>query len=298
MVLLLSSVLGEATTRHNPRFRDGVAVPGSERGGMTYGIIGLGTMGSAIAGTLRASANATVIATTHRAATAEAAAKRLGIGVGTDSASLARASDVIVLSVKPHQARAVLESIAPDLAGKLLISVCAAMTTADLESWSGNRTAVIRAMPNTPCLIGRGMTVLAAGKSAQPKDLDEAVAVFAPLGQTAVLDESLMDAATGLSGCGPAYAFLIIEALADAGVQLGIPRATSTLLAAQTLLGASQLVLETKTHPAVLKDQVTTPGGCTIDGLVALEDGGLRSVLIGGVVAAANRSIALRRDVR
>ena len=296
-MLLGSIVLWDATTRHNPGFPDGVAVPGSEHSGMTYGIIGLGTMGSAIAGALRSGADATVIATTHRAATAEAAARRLDIGVGSDNIALARASDVIVLSVKPYQARVVLEEIAPELEGKLLISVCAAITTSDLEAWSGNRVAVVRAMPNTPCLIGMGMTVLTAGISARPNDLDRAVALFAPLGQTATLDEKLMDAATGLSGCGPAYAFLIIEALADAGVQLGIPRATSLQLATQTLLGASQLVLETKTHPAVLKDQVTTPGGCTIDGLIALEDGGLRSVLISGVVAAANRSVALRREV-
>lgn len=264
---------------------------------MTYGIIGLGTMGSAIAGALRTGTDATVIGTTNRAATAEAAAKRLNIGVGCDNLALARESDVIVLGVKPYQARGVVEAIAPELSGKLLISVCAAVTTADLEAWSGSRAAVVRAMPNTPCLIGAGMTVLAAGKTATPADLEAAVALFAPLGKTAVLDESLMDAATGLSGCGPAYVFMIIEALADAGVQLGINRATSTLLAAQTLLGAAQLVLESKTHPAVLKDQVTTPGGCTIDGLVALEDGNLRSVLIGGVVAAANRSIALRTEV-
>jgi len=264
---------------------------------MTYGIIGLGTMGSAIAGALRAGADARVIGTTTRAATAEAAAKRLQIDVTADNVATARASDVIVLSCKPYQARGVVESIASELDGKLLISVCAAITTNDLQAWSGNRAAVIRAMPNTPCLIGAGMTVLTAGSSANPKDLEAAVALFAPLGKTAVLDESLMDAATGLSGCGPAYVFMIIEALADAGVQLGINRATSTLLATQTLLGAAQLVLESKTHPAVLKDQVTTPGGCTIDGLVALEDGGLRSVLISGVVAAANRSIALRTGV-
>jgi pyrroline-5-carboxylate reductase len=264
---------------------------------MTYGIIGLGTIGSAIAGALCAGGDATVIATTNRAETAAAASARLKIAVDADNVALARASDVIVLSVKPYQARSVVEAIAPELAGKLLVSVCAAVTTSDLEAWSGNRAAVVRAMPNTPCLIGAGMTVLCAGASAKPADLEAAVALFTPLGRTATLNESLMDAATGLSGSGPAYVFMIIEALADAGVQLGIPRATSTLLAAQTLLGSAQLVLESKTHPAVLKDQVTTPGGCTIDGLVALEDGGLRSVLIAGVVAATNRSVSLREDV-
>jgi pyrroline-5-carboxylate reductase len=124
--------------------------------------------------------------------------------------------------------------------------------------------------------------------------LASAVELFASLGRTAVLDESLMDAATGLSGCGPAYVFLIIEALAEAGVKLGINRATSTLLATQTLLGSAQLVLQRGVHPAELKDEVTTPGGCTIDGLVALEEGGLRSTLISGVMAAANRSRTLR----
>jgi pyrroline-5-carboxylate reductase len=140
------------------------------------------------------------------------------------------------------------------------------------------------------------MTVLAPAAGTAKDHLDQAIALFATVGRTAVLDEALMDAATGLSGCGPAYGFLIVEALADAGVKLGIDRATSITLAAQTLLGAAQLVLERGVHPAVLKDQVTTPGGCTIDGLVALEDGGLRSALASAVIAAANRSRTLRGD--
>jgi len=259
---------------------------------MTYGIIGLGTMGSAVAGAL-VSAGRQVIGTTHAPATATAAAARLGIEVGTDNVALARASDVIVLGVKPYQAREVVQAIAPELDGKLLISVCAAVTTADIRTWSGDRATVVRAMPNTPALIGAGMTVLAAG-AAGSEALAVAVELFASLGRTAVLDESLMDAATGLSGCGPAYVFLIIEALAEAGVKLGINRATSTLLATQTLLGSAQLVLQRGVHPAELKDEVTTPGGCTIDGLVALEEGGLRSTLINGVMAAANRSRTMR----
>jgi pyrroline-5-carboxylate reductase len=127
--------------------------------------------------------------------------------------------------------------------------------------------------------------------------MEAAIDLFSSLGRTAVLDENLMDAATGLSGCGPAYVFLIIEALAEAGVKLGIPRGTSTLLAAQTLLGASQLALQRDVHPAALKDEVTTPAGCTIDGLMALEDGRLRSTLISGVIAAANRSRELRAEL-
>jgi len=263
---------------------------------MTYGIIGLGTMGAALTGALLSVPGAKVIATTRHAASAKAAHERLGIEVTTDNVALARASDTIVLCVKPYQARDVVESIAGDLDGKMLISICAAVTTADLETWSAHRAVVIRAMPNTPCLIGVGMTVLAAGAATTPEHLDVAVTLFASLGRTAVLDEGLMDAATGLSGCGPAYVFLIIEALAEAGVKLGIDRATSTLLAAQTLNGASQLALQSSKHPAALKDEVTTPAGCTIDGLMALEDGRLRSTLIGGVIAAADRSRALRTE--
>jgi pyrroline-5-carboxylate reductase len=152
-------------------------------------------------------------------------------------------------------------------------------------------------MPNTPCLIGAGMTVLSAGAASGSDELEAAVELFSSLGRTAVLDESLMDAATGLSGCGPAYVFLMIESLAEAGVKLGINRSTSTLLAAQTLFGAAQLVLQRQVHPAALKDEVTTPAGCTIDGLMALEDGRLRSTLISGVIAAASRSRALRAEL-
>jgi pyrroline-5-carboxylate reductase len=249
---------------------------------MTYGIIGLGTMGGALAGVLRALDGTRVIGTTRSSA--------------ADNAALARQSDVIVLCVKPYQARAVVEAIAPELAGKLLISVCASITTGDLRTWSGNRAAVVRAMPNTPALIGAGMTVLAPGAETGAEQLETAVRLFGSVGRTAVLDEALMDAATGLSGCGPAYVFLIIEALSEAGVKLGIDRETSVMLAAQTLLGAAQLVLERGVHPATLKDEVTTPGGCTIDGLLALEDGHLRSTLIAGVLAAANRSRTLRED--
>jgi pyrroline-5-carboxylate reductase len=263
---------------------------------MTTGIIGLGTMGSALAAALRTRGGARIVGTDDHAATARAAAERLGIDLAADNKALARASDVVVLCVKPHQARAAVEAIASELAGKLLVSICAGVTTGDLRAWSSDRAAVVRAMPNTPALIGAGMTVLAPGAATSPEQLDTAVQLFGAVGRTAILDETLMDAATGLSGCGPAYVFLIVEALSDAAVKLGIDRATAVLLASQTLLGSAQLILERGVHPAVLKDQVTTPGGCTIEGLVALEDGGLRSTLIAGVVAAANRSRTLRGE--
>ncbi len=263
---------------------------------MAVGIIGLGTMGSALASALRASDTARIIGTARRTEKAREIARTLQIEVAADNLELARASDVVVLCVKPYQARRVIEEIRPELGGKLLITICASVTIADVRAVVGDRTAVVRAMPNTPCLIGAGMTVLSGDGGTDDVHLETAAHLFAPLGRTAVLDEALMDGVTGLSGCGPAYVFLIIEALSEAGVKLGIDRATSTLLAAQTLLGASQLVLERGTHPAELKDEVTTPAGCTIDGLMVLEDGRLRSTLIAAVVAAAKRSRVLRES--
>jgi len=149
---------------------------------------------------------------------------------------------------------------------------------------------VVRAMPNTPCLIRHGMIAVARGQHATPDDLALAQTIFGSMGRTVVVDEKHMDAITGLSGSGPAYAYLIIEALSEGGVKLGLPRELSAELAAQTLLGASALVLQTGEHPAKLKDMVTTPAGCTIDGLLELEEGGLRVTLIKAVVRAAQRA--------
>jgi pyrroline-5-carboxylate reductase len=181
---------------------------------------------------------------------------------------------------------------------QLLISICASITTQQLSEWSGDQVAVIRSMPNTPCLIGEGMTVLCTGPRAKEKDLTVAKSIFETLGKTVVIEEGLMDGATGLSGCGPAYVYLMIEALSEAGVKMGLSRSTATLMAAQTLSGAAQMVLNRGIHPAALKDEVTTPAGCTIDGLMALEEGKLRVTLIKAVLAAAERSKTLRSSMR
>jgi pyrroline-5-carboxylate reductase len=265
---------------------------------MNIGIIGLGKMGEALVRGLRDAKGArghAIRATTRSAASARDAGERLGVPCDTDNASLAKASEILVLCVKPHQARAVLEALAPRLTPKhLLISVAASVTTAQLTEWSGGKAAVIRAMPNTPCLVREGMTVLAAGAGTQPGQLAVAEGIFGTVGRTAVVEEHLMDGVTGLSGCGPAYIYLVIEALSEAGVKVGLPRETATLLAAQTLLGSARMVLERGEHPAALKDEVTTPAGCTIDGLMALEDGKLRVTLIKAVLAATRRSRTLR----
>ena len=237
---------------------------------MRIGIIGLGKMGEAVAEGLRTGAtpNAWVIsATTRSHASAKKASDRFRISVGTNNRECAEDAETLIIGVKPHQAEAVLRDLAPSLRkDHLIISLCAGIPTAKIEEWSGGKGAVVRAMPNTPALIREGMTVLAAGTSAKATSLKTAETIFESLGRVAVIEEKLMDGATGLSGCGPAYVYLIIEALSEAGVKVGLPRETSTLLAAQTLLGASKMVLERGVHPAALKDEVTTPAGCTIDG--------------------------------
>lgn len=261
---------------------------------MRVGILGLGKMGEAIAAGLNGKGYE-IQGTSRSDGTAQEAAQRLSITCHTDNRKLAKGSDILLLCVKPQQAQNVLKEIAPDLKkGQLLISICASITTGEITQWSGGKAGVIRAMPNTPCLIGQGMTVLCSGPKTTSAEMDLARGIFETLGKTAVIEEHLMDGATGLSGCGPAYVYLIVEALSEAGVKIGLPRQVSTLLAAQTLAGASQMVLARDCHPAELKDEVTTPAGCTIDGLMALEEGKLRVTLIKAVLAAAKRSRSLR----
>lgn len=268
---------------------------------MKIGILGLGKMGEALVRGIRASRDGKrwkISATTHSKESAKKASRKLGIAVDTDNRRLAKHSDVLILCVKPYQTQAVLEEIAEVIQAtgkrKLLISVAASMTTKQMEEWISHACPVVRAMPNTPALIGEGMTVLAAGEDASSSHLRLAEKIFETVGKTAVVEEALMDGVTGLSGCGPAYAYLIVEALSEAGVKVGLSREVSTLLAAQTLMGSAKMVLDRGDHPAALKDEVTTPAGCTIDGLMALEEGKLRVTLIKAVLAAAEKSERLR----
>ena len=265
---------------------------------MKIGIIGMGKMGEAVAqGLAKYGVEATLRGSTRTEESAAGVRERLGMACTTNNAEAAQGAEIVLLCVKPHQAERVLREIAPVItADQLLLSICASITTRQLAEWSGDKATVIRAMPNTPCLIGEGMTVFSAGTGVRPQHLEAAERIFGPLGRTAVVEESLMDGVTGLSGCGPAYVYLIIESLSEAGVKIGLSRETATLLAAQTLAGASRMVLERGVHPAALKDEVTTPAGCTIDGLMALEEGKLRVTLIKGVLAATERSKSLRNN--
>lgn len=261
---------------------------------MKIGIAGIGKMGEALARGLK-EAGHEIQATTRSEESAAEVVSRMRIKVHHDNAQLAAQSDVILVCVKPHQARGVLAEMSSTLnSKKLLISICASLTTEDVEVNSGKKCPVIRSMPNTPCLIGEGVTALALGKNAGAKEYEVAKKIFETVGKVVEVEENLMDGVTGLSGCGPAYAYMIIESLSEAGVKVGLPRGTATMLAAQTLLGASKMVLSRGEHPAALKDEVTTPAGCTIDGLMALEEGKLRVTLIKAVLAAARRSEKLR----
>lgn len=268
------------------------------------GIIGMGKMGEAIAQGLKKAGGGggkqyQIRGTTRSAESAREATRELGFEVTTDNQALVAHAEILLLCVKPHQAEKVLSSISGQLTPRhLIVSICASITTQQVSEWSGGKAAVIRAMPNTPCLIGEGMTVICGGPGVKPEQLELVSEIFGTLGRTAAIEEGLMDGATGLSGCGPAYVYLIIESLSEAGVKVGLPRNVATLLAAQTLLGSSKMLLERDIHPAALKDEVTTPAGCTIDGLMALEEGRLRVTLIKAVLAAAQRSESLRNEQR
>ena len=217
--------------------------------------------------------------------------QQLSVAVTTDNRVATRSADVVLLAVKPQTVREVLEEIRPEMTpDKLLVSVAASVPTAYMEDVLMRPIPVVRAMPNTPCAVGLGMTGLCRGKYATPAHLETARLLFDTVGRTVVVEEKQMDAVTGLSASGPAFVYIILESLAEAGVKVGLPRETATLLSAQTLLGAAQVALNTGDHPALLKDAVTTPAGCTIDGIMELEDGKLRVTLIKAVVKATQRA--------
>ncbi|MBN1614557.1 MAG: pyrroline-5-carboxylate reductase [Deltaproteobacteria bacterium] len=216
---------------------------------------------------------------------------RYGIATTEDNGKAVRGADVIILAVKPQILAEVLEGIAVRVTPrKLIVSIAAGVSTGFIEGRLGKGARVIRVMPNTPALVGEGMTALAGGSKATTEDLALVRHMFDAIGLTVEVREDLMDAVTGLSGSGPAYVFVIVEALADAGVLMGLGRDVALKLAAQTLRGAAKLCLEGEWHPAQLKDMVTSPGGTTIAGLQALEEGKLRATLMAAVEKAALRS--------
>jgi pyrroline-5-carboxylate reductase len=235
-----------------------------------------------------------VVATARHSHRVDEIAKRFNVAVTLDNREAVAAADVILLCVKPQALGGVLTEIRPVVrADQVIISIAASATTAFIERNLGTAVPVVRAMPNTPTLVRSGMTVLCAGTHARDEHLARAREVFDAVGRTLIIDEKYMDAVTALSASGPAYIYVILESLAEGGLKVGLPRQVATELAAQMCLGAARMVLETGAHPALLKDAVTTPAGCTIDGILQLEEGGLRVTLIKAVVEATRRAAQL-----
>jgi pyrroline-5-carboxylate reductase len=283
---------------------------------MKLGFIGCGKMATALAhGVLQSGlcAPTDVALSDAVPAVAEALARNTGARVVANNDELVAACDTVILAVKPHDAIAAIQAIhsggmessmswawrtGGDQASKLLLSIVAGLPLAKLEAAATGRFRVIRAMPNTPALVLRGATAYAAGSKATPEDLQLANQIFGSVGLAVPVKESLLDAVTGLSGSGPAYIYMVIEALADGGVLMGLPRDLALQLAAQTVSGAAEMVLGSASpptmtpanHPAVLRDQVTSPGGTTAAALETLEQRGLRAALIAAVRAATERA--------
>ena len=265
---------------------------------VTIGFVGTGRMATALAtGFVRDTVGADRICgvdpvDASRTVFADAVGPNASVAAAADD-NLKNA-DVVFLAVKPQIMESVLKELSPQLqANQLVVSIAAGIRIATLESWLPPGIRVIRVMPNTPCLVGEGASAVSRGTHATEGDSQLVVDLLSSVGIVESVPEKLLDAVTGLSGSGPAYVFQMIEALSDGGVKTGLPRDVATRLAAQTLLGAARMVLQTGDHPGVLKDAVTSPGGTTIAGLHELELGGLRAALMNAVEGATRRSIEL-----
>jgi pyrroline-5-carboxylate reductase len=259
----------------------------------TIGFIGAGNMAEAmIRGLLRGRdfVPDRIFASAPRAERVGELAASYGIQTTSDN-KIPAGAEIVVLSVKPQILSRVLDEVAETIRPEaLVISIAAGVPVATIQARLASGTRVIRAMPNTPALVDAAATAIAGGEHARASDLEDAKKIFDAIGLTVILEESQLDAVTGLSGSGPAYVFLILEALSDAGVKVGLSRRTAQLLAAQTVLGSAKLLLETNEHPGRLKDMVTSPGGTAITGLHTLENGGVRTTLMNAVEAATRRS--------
>lgn len=267
--------------------------------GKKVGFLGAGNMGEAmIKGLLQAGLvdAQDVCATDVRADRLAQLARQYGIRTAPGNPALVAGSDVVILAVKPQTMGAVLREVAGAADGRLFISIAAGVATPTLRAHLGKPVRLIRVMPNTPALVLEGVTAIARADGLDHGDLETAEELFGAVGRVVVLDEDALDAVTGLSGSGPAYVAIVIESLADGGVKMGLDRATAMTLAVQTVLGSAKLIRETGMHPGQLKDMVASPGGTTIAGISALEEGGVRRTFISAVERATQRSRELGKS--
>jgi len=254
--------------------------------------IGVGNMGSALVrAACKALGGQQVCVSNRTFAKAEALAAETGCQAFSGNLEAARAAEYVFLCVKPYQMRDVMAEIATAMDGKVLVSVAAGIPVAQLEEWAGEGVPVLRIIPNTPCAIGKGLTAVAGGKYVEEEHFAGVETILAESGRVDRLDEHLFDAYNALAGCGPAFVYPFIEALADAGVLMGLPRPMAQTYAAQMVQGAAGMVLESGKHPGQLKDEVCSPGGYTIEGVVALEHSGLRAAVMDAVLAAWRKGL-------
>ncbi len=259
----------------------------------TFAILGAGNMGQALLGGLledKEANPARIAVTSKRPEKSAEIARRLGVRAASSNVDAVSAAELVILAVKPQILPKVLEEIRGKAPGALYLSVAAGISTERIENALGGTARVIRAMPNTPALVHEGATALSGGRYATEQDLELAVEIFKKVGRVVVVDEVHLDAVTGLSGSGPAYLMLIVEAFADAGVKVGLSREVAMELAVQTIAGSARLLQKTGEHPGKLKDMVTSPGGTAIAGLHTLEEGGLRTTIMNAVEAATRRA--------
>lgn len=266
---------------------------------MKTAIIGAGVMGRTLLSGLQAAGGWDLVASTRHDSTAQAVADDFGVPTYTDNLQAVAEADLVVLCLKPKNILKVAAELAPAVNGKGLrmdaavVSIAAGVGLADLAEVLPAGQPLMRAMPNTPCQARAGMTVISPSATADVEQVAACQRLFEAVGRALVLEEEHINAVTGLSASGPAFLYLVIEALTDGGVMSGLPRKVAVELATQTTLGAARMVQESGKHPAALKDEVTTPAGCTISALLRMEDGGLRSVLARGVEEAARRASGL-----
>jgi pyrroline-5-carboxylate reductase len=261
------------------------------------GFIGCGKMAGAILhGVLKSGvfSGEDVVLSSRNAVRVTELAAATGSRSVTSNVEAAKSAEVIVLGVKPGDIPTVLSEISAELPGKLLISIAAGVPISLLTALAGEKAAIVRVMPNTPALVHRGASAYAAGPGVTAAQTEAVEKIFGAIGTVYAVKEDALDAVTGVSGSGPAYVYMVIEALADGGVLTGLPRDLSLQLATQTVIGAGEMVAQTGLHPAILRDDVASPGGTTIAAIEKLEQAGLRAALIGAVRASAEKSIAMR----